>query len=77
MRFKYHRTIKVRHSDVELSSSIYLDAQNGYKDPKFKVKSLFGAIKLNRKVDSNNHFYAGYCALYLFHCLLLLDLIKI
>ena len=68
----YHRTIEIRHSDVESNEYIYFDAQNGYKDPKFKITSLFGATKLTKKFDSDKHFYARYGiafgARYLFHC---------
>ena len=61
------RTIKLRHSDVESSGRIYFAlTQNGYKDPKLKIRSLFGAIELNKKIDSDNFFYTG-----------LLDLVKI
>ena len=68
---RYHRTIKMRHCDVEPTSYIYLEAQDGYKGPKFKVSPLFGAFKLPEKSDSGKYFYAGYDigfgARYLFH----------
>lgn len=76
----YYRTIKIRQSDIESSSSIYFDAKNGYKDPEFTDESLFEAIELTKKFDSDKIFYAGYGiafgACYLYHCLLLANLVK-